>query len=128
MPTVTIGGATSGNSSVWSLPNAISPKTTSASIDTTVTMGRLIAKSDMNISCSPICSHQLSAISHQPSAQTALSSRASARDLLERHCGQEGYDDLTQDPSLALGMTLLLPTASFLKASFLGPSFSTPAY
>jgi hypothetical protein len=49
MATVTNGGAMSGNSSVCSLPNAIRPKTTSASIDTTVTMGRLIAKSEMNM-------------------------------------------------------------------------------
>src|SRR5690348_10233422 len=52
MPTVTKGGATSGNSSVWSLPNEMSPKTTSASIDTTVTIGRLIAKSEMNMTSS----------------------------------------------------------------------------
>ena len=50
MATVTNGGAMSGNSSVCSFASAIRPKTTSDSIDTTVTMGRLMAKSEMNIS------------------------------------------------------------------------------
>ena len=49
MPTVTNGGATSGNSSVLSLNSAKMPKTTSATIATTVMSGRLIAKSEMNM-------------------------------------------------------------------------------
>src|SRR5437868_13846448 len=49
MPTMTTGGATSGNSSVLSLSSANKPNTTSATIETTVISGRLIAKSDMNI-------------------------------------------------------------------------------
>jgi hypothetical protein len=39
----------SGNSSVWRRQSANSPNTTSATIVTTVIIGRLIAKSDMNI-------------------------------------------------------------------------------
>src|SRR5260221_269696 len=49
MPTTTTGGATSGNSSVFSLSNANKPNTTSATIATTVMRGRLIAKSEMNM-------------------------------------------------------------------------------
>ena len=47
MPTVSHGGATSGNSSVFSLSSANRPKTTSATIATTVIERRLIAKSEM---------------------------------------------------------------------------------
>ena len=47
--TDTTGGDTSGNSSVLSLQSAKMPKTTSASIATTVTMGRWMAKSEMNM-------------------------------------------------------------------------------
>ena len=46
--TLTIGCTTSGNSSVWSFVSENVPNTTSATIDTTVTMGRLMAKSEMN--------------------------------------------------------------------------------
>src|SRR5438067_10726957 len=49
MPTVTTGGAMSGNSSVCSLSSAKIPNTTSASIDTTVMIGRLMAKSEMTM-------------------------------------------------------------------------------
>ena len=49
MPTVSHGGATSGNSSVFSLSSANMPKTTSATIATTVIERRLIAKSEMNM-------------------------------------------------------------------------------
>src|SRR5690242_370342 len=48
-PTDAYGGTTSGNSSVFSLRSATRPKTTSATIATTVTSGRLMAKSEMNI-------------------------------------------------------------------------------
>ena len=51
--TDTTGGAISGNSSTSSWYSAKVPKTTSASIETTVTMGRLMAKSEMNTSMSP---------------------------------------------------------------------------
>ena len=47
--TDTIGGETSGNSSVFNLRKANRPNTTSASIATTVTMGRRMAKSEMNM-------------------------------------------------------------------------------
>ena len=53
MPTVTNGGATSGNSSVLSLSSAKRPNTTSVSIATMVTSGFLIAKSEMNMWTSP---------------------------------------------------------------------------
>src|SRR3954465_12385119 len=49
MPTVTTGGATSGNSSVLSFSSANSPNTTSVIMDTTVISGFLIAKSEMNM-------------------------------------------------------------------------------
>ena len=47
--TTTTGGATSGNSSVFSLSRANKPNTTNATIETTVMSGFLIAKSEMNI-------------------------------------------------------------------------------
>jgi len=40
----------SGNSSVWRLSKAKIPNTTSATMAVTVTMGRWMAKSEMNIS------------------------------------------------------------------------------
>src|SRR5438270_6830390 len=49
MPTVTTGGATSGNSSVLSFSSANRPNTTSVTIETTVMSGFLIAKSEMNM-------------------------------------------------------------------------------
>src|SRR5512140_2694554 len=48
MATLMIGCAMSGNSSVCSCHSEKSPNTTSATIETTVTMGRLMAKSEMN--------------------------------------------------------------------------------
>src|SRR6476469_7910797 len=42
----------SGNSSVWRLISAAPPNATSATIAVTVMIGRLIAKSEMNIPCS----------------------------------------------------------------------------
>src|SRR6185436_11940019 len=47
------GSATSGNSSTLSDQRAKMPKTTSASIVTTVTVGRLMARSERNISSGP---------------------------------------------------------------------------
>ena len=44
---------TSGNSSVFRATSAMSPKTTSASITVTVTIGFLMAKSEMNIGSRP---------------------------------------------------------------------------
>jgi len=35
----------------------------------------------------------------------SVSSRATARDLLERHRSQSGHDAITDGPSLTLGMT-----------------------
>src|SRR3954467_391161 len=49
MPTVSQGGATSGNSSVLSFTSAKMPKMTIDTIATTVISGRLIAKSEMII-------------------------------------------------------------------------------
>jgi hypothetical protein len=49
MPTKTIGASMSGNSSVCSRMSAAMPNTTSAIIVTTVMIGRLMAKSEMNI-------------------------------------------------------------------------------
>ena len=43
-----IGCWMSGNSSVWRLISAAMPNATSASIAVTVTIGRLMAKSEMN--------------------------------------------------------------------------------
>jgi hypothetical protein len=48
-PTVSHGGATSGNSSVLSFSSAKRPKMTSATIETMVISGRLIAKSEMSM-------------------------------------------------------------------------------
>ena len=48
-PTVSQGGATSGNSSVFSLSSANMPNSASATIATMVISGRLMAKSDMNM-------------------------------------------------------------------------------
>src|SRR3712207_4564715 len=45
----TTGSATSGNSSVCKRIRAMSPKTASATIETMVIRGRLIAKSEMNM-------------------------------------------------------------------------------
>jgi hypothetical protein len=42
----------SGNSSVWRFSSAAPPNATSATMAVTVMIGRLIAKSEMNISCS----------------------------------------------------------------------------
>ena len=47
--TTTTGGETSGNSSVFNFNSANKPNTTSATIETTVMSGFLIAKSEMNI-------------------------------------------------------------------------------
>src|SRR3954451_16732195 len=49
-PTNTIGCSKSGNSSVSSWSSETRPNTTSASIVTMVMIGRLIAKSEMNMS------------------------------------------------------------------------------
>src|SRR5687768_9877421 len=49
MARATIGGWTSGNSSVSSCSSAAMPNTTSASMATTVMTGRLIARSEMNM-------------------------------------------------------------------------------
>ena len=48
MATLMIGWAMSGNSSVSICQSENNPNTTSATIETMVTMGRLIAKSEMN--------------------------------------------------------------------------------
>src|SRR4051812_25684195 len=53
-PTVRNGGATSGNSSVFSLSSANNPKITIATIATTVIKGRLIAKSEIIIERSQV--------------------------------------------------------------------------
>jgi hypothetical protein len=52
--TLTMGGLTSGNSSVSRFHSANRPNTTSASIVTTVTTGFLMAKSEMNMARSPL--------------------------------------------------------------------------
>ena len=49
MATLMMGSATSGNSSVCNCAMENTPNTTSATIETTVTMGRLMAKSEMNM-------------------------------------------------------------------------------
>src|SRR4051794_30437927 len=48
-----IGCCTSGNSSTFSDQSAKMPKTTSATIVTTVTVGRLMARSERNIGSGP---------------------------------------------------------------------------
>src|SRR3954452_10441738 len=53
METATTGGCTSGNSSVFRFSSAKMTNTTSASTVTTVTTGRLIAKSEMNTVLAP---------------------------------------------------------------------------
>src|SRR6478672_9002873 len=91
-PTDAYGGTTSGNSSVFSLKSATRPKTTSATIATTVTSGRLMAKSEMNMTptslglCGAIahCAHADDGVRGEPlrsADEHRVAGRESLRDL-----------------------------------------------